>query len=148
MKGALAQKMRSERLLAFTFIGNLPLALDGAGIFEIDTPSLDEPALDLFEVFGVSCPLLLSERRVVRLGEGEDARSLLLGERVELGAVSEGDVLPAPAFLAGLGSRSGLLGFVRLSDTLYSLFDPARVSPPDSASSPVTQSGPPHPVSP
>lgn len=131
MKAMAPRRARTERLLAFTWVGHLPLALDGAAIVAIDTPREDEDGLDLFDVFGVACPLLRSERRLARLAAGEDeGRALLLGDRVELGAVPDDEVLAAPPFLAGLRAHSGLVGFVRFAGTLFSLFDPARVTKP------------------
>lgn len=148
MKGGPSRQGRSERLLAFTYIGDLPLALDGAGISAIEASGEDEGALDLFDVFGVRCPLSPNQRRVARIGEGEGARVLLLGERVELGAVPSRDVLSTPDFLRGLTTASGLIGFVRFADTLFSLFDPARVSRPGFVSEKAPESLLPQSVSP
>lgn len=128
---------QSERLLAFTWVGALPLALDGARIVSIDTASEGDEGVDVFDLFGVACPFLRSERRLARLSaegdserEGEERRALLLGDRVELGAVGANEVLALPSFLAGLRAHSGLVGFVRFSGTLFSLFDPTRVTKP------------------
>lgn len=142
MSGGTARGTRRERLLAFTWVGHLPLALDGARLVSIDAPDDDDDeSLDVFEVFGVACPFSRGERRVARLAVDQGPeRSLLLGDRVELGAVLERDVLSAPPFLAGLRARSGLLGFVSFAGTLFSLFDPARVTRPGDVSPPVPSS--------
>lgn len=113
-----------DRLLAFTWVGHLPLALAGESIVEIDSVS-DESAgaVDVFTLLGVACALSANERRVARISHG-DARWLLLGDRVELGTVGSDALLPPPSFLSGLCAGAGLLGFVFRAGTLFSLFDP------------------------
>lgn len=117
-----------DRLLAFTWVGHLPLALDGQRIVEIDAPSEhSEGATDVFALFGVVCTFAMSERRVARLSN-KGQRWILLGDRVELGTVRSASLLAPPTLLAGLSDQLGLLGFVSRSGTLFSLFDPTHLA--------------------
>lgn len=74
MKGGPSRQGRSERLLAFTYIGDLPLALDGAGISAIEAPGEDEGALDCS-----MCSACVVRFRQMSVGSLESAKARARG---------------------------------------------------------------------
>lgn len=122
-----AREAERQRLLAFTWVGALPLALDGEHIAEIEGETGDDAAaVDVFRILGVPCAHAREDRRAARMSHDGD-RWLLLGDRVELGAIDSRAVLLPPPLLAGLTPSRGLVGFVVRAGILFSLFDPLRL---------------------
>jgi hypothetical protein len=67
------------------------------------------------------------QRRAVVLGAGREAPRVVLGERVDIGAVAPAELQCLPPLLAALELRPGIMGVIQRADGLWLMLDADRL---------------------